>query len=78
MANESFTMDDLRALEGAIALGATRVKYTDKEVEYRSLKDMQATRRMIRRELGLEDSSKRTGLFGGRRIVAKHSKGLDE
>jgi hypothetical protein len=66
MAN--FTADDLAQLEKAIASGAKRVKYSDKEVEYNSLTDMCRARDMIRKELGLVD-----GRFG--RILSSHSKG---
>lgn len=36
----SFTTEQYTALIGAIAEGALRVKYQDKEVEYRSLTEM--------------------------------------
>jgi hypothetical protein len=49
----AFTENDLIVLEKAIAQGATRVKYADKEVEYRSLADMMIIRDSIRNELGL-------------------------
>lgn len=35
-----YTEDDLKAIKSAYAQGAFRVKYADKEVEYRSLAEM--------------------------------------
>lgn len=44
----SWTAQDLEILEKAIALGATKVKYSsDKEVEYRSLEEMLKVRDLI-------------------------------
>jgi hypothetical protein len=48
----SWTIKDLHALEQAIAKGVLRVKYTDKEIEYRSLQDMFALRDRLKKELG--------------------------
>lgn len=82
MANNAsaYTIEQLRDLESAIAEGARRVKYTDKEIEYRSLTEMKQIARDIRAALGLNANTKknRNGLFGGRRIIGRHSKGLDE
>lgn len=77
MSNSSFTQDQLTALEGAIAEGALRVKYSDKEVEYRSLEEMLKIRDMMRNALGLNSTcSSSKGLFGGKRLKMEHSKGL--
>lgn len=65
----AWTQEQLTALEDAIAQGALRVRYSDKEVQYRSLAEMLQLRDMIRQELGLNKP-------GGRRLLAKHSKGL--
>lgn len=73
---EGFTLKHLISLEEAIAGGEKRVKYDDKEVEYRSLEEMIQLRNIMRKELCLNKSSANKGLFGGRRIVAKSSKGL--
>jgi hypothetical protein len=73
-----YTLAKLELLEAAIAEGVTRVKYSDKEIEYRSLKEMKIVRRDMRRALGLETSSGGGGLFGGRRLIMRHSKGLDK
>lgn len=64
----NFTQADLDAIEKAMASGAKRVKYSDKEVEYNSFADMSKARDLIRKELGITD-----GRFG--RIFSEHSKG---
>lgn len=71
-----FTLEKLQALEDAIADGALRVKYSDKEVQYRSLDEMMKIRATMRKELCLDNSSGKKGLFGGKRINLEHSKGL--
>jgi hypothetical protein len=77
MTNPSFTQDQLTALESAIADGALKVKYSDKEVEYRSLGEMLKIRDIMRNDLGLNKAcSKSKGLFGGKRLHMEHSKGL--
>jgi len=43
----SFSEADLDAINKAIASGTTRVKYQDKEVEYRSLADLERIRDTI-------------------------------
>ena len=65
----AWTQDDLTKLEAAIAEGARRVRYSDKEVEYRTLREMKEIRDDIRAELGLTDAS-------NRRRYADFSKGL--
>jgi hypothetical protein len=65
----AWTTDQLDALEKAIAQGALRVRYSDKEVQYRSLSEMMQLRDTIKQELGLTKVS-------SRRLFAKHSKGL--
>lgn len=76
--DEAFTLEKLKALEAAIAEGVKRVKYSDKEVEYRSIDEMLRVRDLMKKELGLTTSCGKKGLFGGRRINVKHSKGLDD
>lgn len=74
-----FTLEDLKALEKAIGEGVRRVKYTDKEIEYRDMDEMLKARSLMREVLGLtKKCSNNKGLFGGKRIVAKHSKGLGD
>jgi len=69
MAVKKFTQADYEALKAAIAQGVLRVKYTDKEIEYRSLNDMLKILDLMEIELGIKDTR-------GARLFAKHSKGL--
>jgi len=64
----AWTLQQLQALEEAIAQGALIVRYSDKSVQYRSLSEMMALRDTMRQELGLSQPTKR--------LFAKHSKGL--
>lgn len=68
-----WTTNDLVVLESAIATGAQKVKYADKEVEYRSLTEMNQVRQQIRDELGLNGTDPNKG----RRRFAVFNKGLD-
>ena len=72
-----FTLEQLQALEASIASGERRVKYNDKEVEYRSIDEMRKLLAMMKQSLCLDTSTGKKGLFGGRRINAIHSNGLD-
>ena len=63
----TWTEDDLRNIEQAIATGALVVKYTDREVRYRSLNEMKEVRDMIRKALGI---GKKSG-----RVFAEFNKG---
>ena len=74
----AFTKENLLALEHAIVEGVRRVKYTDKEVEYRSIDEMFRIRDLMRSKLGLKKKCGAAGLFGGQRIIPEHSKGLDD
>jgi len=69
-----YTMEKLQALEESIAEGVVKVKYSDKEVEYRSLDEMMKIAEMMRKKLGL--TCKKTNVFGGRAVKMIHSKGL--
>ncbi len=75
-AKTSYTLTDYHALEKAIGEGAKVVKYNDKWIEYRSLDEMMKALQFMAKQLGLKKSTG-GGLFGGKRITAKHSKGLD-
>ena len=67
----SYTTEDLAAIETAIKSGTLRVKYADREVEYRSLDDLFRIRTAIRSDLGL------IGDNGGRqRTYPEYGKGL--
>jgi len=67
LSGTSFSQDDLDALERALVKGVRVVKYTDKEITYRSLTDMIALRDLLRRELGCTGQTTR--------IFAKHCRG---
>ncbi len=49
----AFTQAQLDAIEEAIASGAMKVKYADKEVTYQSMSDLLRARDTIRRALGI-------------------------
>lgn len=55
----AWSQDDLDKLEAAIATGARRVRYKDGEIEYNSPEQMQSTRKLMRKELGLTTKRKR-------------------
>lgn len=64
----AWTQSQLTAIEAAIALGAMKVKYEDREVTYHSLAEMLRLRDMMRAELGQTTP--------GRRLIhAAYSKG---
>jgi len=73
----AFSAENLIELEKAIASGVQKVKYSDKEIWYQSLSDMLKVRELMKDSLGLNKKCGEKGLFGGRRISAIHSKGLD-
>jgi hypothetical protein len=68
-AGMAWTQAQLDALEEAIASGVLTVKYTDKEVTYRSQKEMLTLRDMMRKALGLTSN-------GRRRIFPQAGKGF--
>lgn len=72
----AFTQENLELLEQALVEGVKKVKYSDKEVEYRSVDEMIKLRNLIKKELCQTTSKTKKGLFGGRRINAIHDKGL--
>lgn len=65
----AWTTQDLEALNGAIKTGARKVKYADKEVEYRDLDEMLRIRKAIMDELGLNSP-------GRERVLATFNKGV--
>lgn len=69
MASEVVTKENLAALEQTIVEGALIVKYSDKQIEYRSLKDMFEIRDFMRRCLGLAQKNSR--------ILAEHKRGTE-
>ncbi len=70
----AFTNEQYEALKAAIATGATKVKYKDKEVSYRDLNEMRSILAQMEKELGI-DQEKRPR-FLGRRVPFYTSKGL--
>lgn len=68
----TWTRADLAAIEAAIASGAMRVRYADREVQYASMSDLLSARRLIRSALGCCDSSS----FAAGRRYGGYSKGL--
>lgn len=72
-----FTEEQIVALEASISAGERRVKYNDKEVEYRSISEMKEILTLMKKSLCQNSNTGKSGLFGGRRINAIHSKGLD-
>ncbi len=51
----AYTLADLTALEDALKTGARRVKFADREVEFRSLTELRGIIEGLRRQLGLSD-----------------------
>lgn len=47
----AYTQADLEALQAALAKGEKRVSFGDKTVEYRSVEELQAAIRQVKREL---------------------------
>ncbi len=47
----AWTQIDIDLLKSAIAQGATKVKFADREVSYRSLDEMRETLAMLQREV---------------------------
>lgn len=63
-----FTQQQYSSLCAAISQGALRVKYGDKEVEYRDLPEMLRIKAMMERSLGITKAS--------RTKYIQHTKGL--
>lgn len=65
----SWTLEDLAAIEKAIASQALKVEYNDRTVTFRSIKELKEARTMIQRALGITKKS-------GGRVLCKSSKGV--
>lgn len=61
----AWTIEEYNALKSAIATGAKTVKYSDKEVTYRSLEEMAAVLRAMAEELGLTDQNSSSRHYPG-------------
>jgi hypothetical protein len=59
----AYTLDQLTALQDAIAQGVLEVKHADKTVTYRSLNEMNRICGIIEQALGRGSSSRRYALF---------------
>lgn len=61
----AWTTDQLAAVEEAIATGALRVKYIDREIQYQSTSELLRLRDRMRIALGLADptQSRKYGSF---------------
>ena len=72
----AYTETQLQALESALAKGERRVTFADKTVEYRSVDELMAAIREVRR--GLLQQAADTGLLPGapRQIRVTTSKGF--
>jgi len=68
----TYTQAQYNALSQAISQGATRVKYADKEVEYRTLDEMLRLQKIMENDLWPNNSStpKNTRFYGS------YSKGI--
>lgn len=56
----AYTLEQLEALEGAVARGERRVTFADKTVEYRTVEELKEAMRLVRS--GLAEQSAATGL----------------
>lgn len=57
----AYTQADLEALQAALAKGEKRVSFGDKTVEYRSIEELQAAIRAVKRDL--HEQAVATGLW---------------
>lgn len=60
----AYTPDQIAALQAAIALGAKKVKYADKEVDYRSLQEMRDLLAEMLAETGAAPARERRKYYG--------------
>jgi len=65
MADTNFTTADLAAVDRAIVSGELRVKYRDREVEYRSIAELQKARAIILQALNGAPSVRRAQFSKG-------------
>jgi len=69
----AWTQTDIDKLKAAIAQGATKVKFADREVTYRSLDEMRETLRILQAEVDQAAGLTRTRV---RRVLFVTGKGL--
>lgn len=67
MSSIGYTLEQYEALRDAIAQGVLEVKYADKEIKYRSLREMQTLLQQMRNDLGLnkKESRQKVGFSKG-------------
>ena len=63
----SFTREDLRLLDLAIASGELRIKHEDRLVEYRDLDEMLRVRQLVADALQADEAAKSGATVRGRR-----------
>jgi hypothetical protein len=54
-----YTTDQLQALQNALASGERRVRFADREVEYRSVEELKAAIREAQASLGIDPDTPR-------------------
>jgi hypothetical protein len=67
-----YTTDQLQALQNALASGELRVRFTDREVEYRSVEELKAAIREVQIALGIDPNTPRV-----RQVRVYTDKGLN-
>lgn len=65
----AYTIQQVQALQDAIASGAKDVQYGDKRVTYQSAQEMRQTLETMKAELGIGTAR--------RRVFVSHSKGIN-
>jgi hypothetical protein len=72
----AYTLEQLQALEAALARGEKRVTFADKTVEYRSVDELKAAIREVKRELDRLDAQSGLWPKAPRQIRVTTSKGF--
>jgi len=72
----AYTIEQLNALESALARGERRVTFADKTVEYRSVDELKAAIREIKRDMNRLDAQSGLWPKAPRQIRVTTTKGL--
>lgn len=72
----AYTLEQLGALESALARGERRVTFADKTVEYRSVDELKAAIREVKREMERLDAQNGMWPKSPRQIRVTTNKGL--
>jgi hypothetical protein len=67
----AWTQSDVDALKAALALGATRVRFADRDVTYRSLAEMKAILRDMEEEVAVANGTTRPRIRQYRFVTSK-------